>query len=56
MVRHCDETVVKPEHAAYLTNRGNRFYDCYAADRSLARLVSDYRFNRLPRAFVGVDE
>ena len=36
--------VAKPVHAVCLINRGSRPYDCFAAGRSLARLVSDYRF------------
>ena len=44
MVRHCDVAVAKPQHAQCLINRASRFHDCFAAGRSLARLVSDYRF------------
>ena len=47
------EAVAKPEHAVYLINRVGRLYDCCAADRSLARLVSCY--GNLPRV-VAVDE
>ena len=53
MVRHCDVAVAKPEHAVYLINRVGRLYDCCAAERSLARLVSCY--GNLPRV-VAVDE
>ena len=38
------EAVANPVHAVCLINRGNGLYDCFAAGRSLARLVSDYRF------------
>ena len=41
-VRHCDEAVAKPVHAVCLINRGSWFHDCFAAGRSLARLVSCY--------------
>ena len=51
MVRHCDEAVAKPVHAVCLINRGSRPYDCFAAERSLARLVSDYRFRPPSRVY-----
>ena len=55
MVRHCDVAVAKPVHAVCLINHGSRPYDCFAAGRSLARLVSDYRF-ATNSVFVVADE
>ena len=43
MVRHCDEAVANPVTTVYLSDRVAWFYDCCAAERSLALLVSDYR-------------
>ena len=35
--------VANPGNVFYLTHRVRWFYDCYAVDRSLAPLLSDYR-------------
>ena len=45
LVRHCGAAVVKPDAAVGQVILGLRFYDRFALDRSLARLVSDYRGN-----------
>ena len=37
------EAVVKAESTIYLKHRTTRLYGCYATDRSLAALLSDYR-------------
>ena len=45
MVRHRDVAVVKPDTAIVQVNPGLRFYGRFATERSLARLVSDYRLS-----------
>ena len=46
LVRHCDVAVVKPDTTVVQVKSGLRFYGRFATERSLARLVSDYKDRR----------
>ena len=47
------EAVVKPELRMYMTHRIHGFYDCCAADRSLAALLSGYKVYRQQSIYSG---